>query len=839
MRYILRQVWIIAGAALCIAACSREEPAGAPGGREAVLRAWIVNEETRTGFDSHVGKFAWSEGDRIAIHLSDGTFHSTEVNPETGAFTCSTTPTKKRDAYAIYPASAADAANYGSPTLNVILPAEYDIADEPSSIFAPVPMIAVNRQAEDDLYFRHVGGLLRITCDRVPVGTKSIAVTASRNIAGTFAVTNPASENPTISTGGNSPTVTFHIAASALTEKASGIILNLPVPVGPLATLKLAALDASGAELYAVTRDIDIDIPRYHGKKVLGSLTEVYSDSMEMILTAGDETDWTYKIPFKAGTTLPADMRILWGDGSVVEYPAGTAVENNTDLFSHTYSAAGDYTLTIEIETETPGQCKMPVMTYDRRNSGSDYQEGDSQKMMLRSLPTPLLPMDATDAACFRRCSRLTHICPDLFIKNPRLSNFDYVFHRCTSLTEIPADLFSHNPDAKSFYFAFGFCTSLSSIPETLFSSNPKITSFGFTFTSCTGLSCTIPERLFAGNPLATDFNATFYGCKNLVGAIPEGLFANNPLAESFSSVFYDCINLTGSIPERLFVNNTKVKSFSGCFRYCDKLTGTIPEDLFANAPLVTDFSLTFNHCLNITGTIPEKLFSRNPKVQSFWSTFDQCWGLEGTIPENLFANNPDVTDFTHTFCWETRLRGPIPENLFANNRKVTTFRGLFELSGIDGSVPENLFANQPDVTNFDYVFRETDISEIPAGLFANNSKVTSFHQAFESALRLRSVPDGLFEHNPLATDFYRCFYYNNLTISSKVFTGTTWTPETRFASCTLKVNFQECFYWAISDNDSSSIPELWNYTYGNGVNSSRCFTQNSYTIPGVPDGWK
>ena len=56
-------------------------------------RAIIVNpEETRTSFDSYVGKFAWSDGDEIAIHLSDGTFYSTAVNAETGAFTCSTTP---------------------------------------------------------------------------------------------------------------------------------------------------------------------------------------------------------------------------------------------------------------------------------------------------------------------------------------------------------------------------------------------------------------------------------------------------------------------------------------------------------------------------------------------------------------------------------------------------------------------------------------------------------------------------------------------------------------------------------------------------------------------------
>ena len=293
MMKVYTHISLLAISCLLLSCAGLEKESPAAPVDDNVSHAYIVApEETRTDFDSYAGKFAWSEGDKIAIHMNDGTFYETEVNAETGVFTCSTTASKHRDAYAIYPASVRDASNYGSPTLNVVLPAEYDISDNLASDFSPVPMIASNREEESDLYFRHVGGLLRITCDKVPVGTQKIAVTFDRNIAGTFAVTNPASDEPTISTGGSTPTVTFQIAETALTERTDGIVLNLPVPVGALATMKVAVLDASDTELYAVSRDIYVRIDRTRGKKFLCFLTASDSPSTSGIVTLGNLTDY-------------------------------------------------------------------------------------------------------------------------------------------------------------------------------------------------------------------------------------------------------------------------------------------------------------------------------------------------------------------------------------------------------------------------------------------------------------------------------------------------------------------------------------------------------------------
>ena len=823
MRYISRHilafapVTLAAGAAalLALAACSREQVVDADEPfDDGVQHAYIVAPtETRTDFDSYVGKFAWSEGDEIAIHLSDGTFYSTEVNAETGAFACSTTPSKKRDAYAVYPAAAADAANYGSPTLNVVLPAEYDISANLFSDYSPVPMIAVNKQAEDDLYFRHVGGLLRITCDRVPVGTQKIAVTASRNIAGTFSVTNPASDNPTISTGGNAQTVTFRVAETYLSQRTDGIILNLPVPIGPVTTLKVAALNNTGTEIYSDTRDIDIDIARYSGKKCAYSLTRVIHDSMQLVVRAGDDTAWEFEIPFPFNLTLPGDMRILWGDGSYSEAPAGSTKAMNPEKFKHTYAAPGDYTITIETVTSNPDGPQMPEMVFMYRNE-TTYE---NSRLMLKAVPTPLLRMDIGGGMLFAGCRNLESICPDLLSKNrqfttlasafssctsltgsipdgffdnnPYLQSFNGIFQNCTGLTgSIPPGLFDKCTRAKDFSDMFSRCTGLTGrIPEGLFDHCPDVTTFERTFSECSGLTGSIPDGLFAHNSQVTIFNGVFNGCTGLTGCIPDGLFDGCPSVLLLGSAFSGCSGLTGRIPEGLFGQCTLLRDVGGCFSGCTGLTGEIPAGLFAACPDVRTFGSVFSGCTGLTGGIPANLFAGKAQAYGFsWaffgcsgltgsipeglfagtkgsefaSVFEGCTGLSGSIPGGLFSGVATYASFKRSFAGCTGLSGLLPAGLFAGKTGTTSFEETFMgCSGLTGAIPADLFDGCAAVTSFRGVFNGcSGLTTLPGGLFASCDKVKTYEYAFNGCSSLGGIPSGLFDNSPKVTTFAYLF---------------------------------------------------------------------------------
>ena len=762
--------------------------------------AYIVNEEeTRTDFDSFVGKFTWTEGDKIAIHLTDGTFYETPVNPETKVFTSSTTSTKQRNLYAIYPASVRDNDNYGDPNLNVVLPDSYDITGKLSSDYSPVPMIAVNTEEESDLYFRHVGGLLRITCNAVPAGTKWISVSFDRPVTGTFTVSSPASTSPTISNGGSGNTVTFTLSESSLSEKTSGIILNVPLPTGPYTQVRTAVIDQSGSEIYAVTRDVNFTVQRFHGRRMAYSLTEVFTDSMQLVVTASDETGWEYTLPIAQGAPLPADLSIDWGDGTTSFAPANSNTESSYSSITHTYSSAGDYTITITASRESRGAMFPMIRQWYKHETAID----GPYDLMLKALPTPLLQTDNDSAEyIFSNCLSLETICPDLFVKNPQFYYLRFAFENCQKLQGIPAGLLDCLPDLENLYGAFEMsdyfirncglepisnrlplgipdglfdnnpkitdlgavfsgCNGIPRIPDGLFDFNPEIENFNEVFHGCSGITGPIPANLFSNNTKATGFRSTFYNCSGLTDEIPENLFANNPEVTSFAGTFDYCRNLSGSIPEYLFVNNTKVRSFSGTFEGCSNLTGSIPANLFAYSPEATGFYGTFRGCEKLSGTIPENLFSNQNNVDSFAWVFSDCRNLEGPIPTNLFATNPHVKSFEHTFDTCTKLTGPIPEDLFKYNTEVENFQGLFcWCSCLSGSIPENLFALQPEVTDFNCLFAGTSIEgEIPANLFVHQTKVTDFGGLFWNCTNLTGeIPVDLFATNPLATSFQRTF---------------------------------------------------------------------------------
>ena len=320
----------LAGAALLLG-CTRTEPetVGA-----ASLTARIAEEipTTRTSYDGYEGKFLWNEGDEIAVHIADGTaagrYETFKVLPndpaETASVPISTTSSMSRNGYAVYPASAAVAASYGSPTLKVALPAEYDISDIVSgassiktSDFSPCPMVAINdpTAAPDELDFYHVGGLLRITLKGVKATTQKVRVAFDEYATGTFTVATPSAipsasvEGPKITApdeSGRGKVVTFTLAESSLgaTLAAGNIVLNVPVPCVTFNSVTVETLNAAGEAEAAKTFDEKpLVFNRHHGKKlafgelaldfVLGTLPDATTEGLSDVMVAylgGDDS---------------------------------------------------------------------------------------------------------------------------------------------------------------------------------------------------------------------------------------------------------------------------------------------------------------------------------------------------------------------------------------------------------------------------------------------------------------------------------------------------------------------------------------------------------------------
>lgn len=267
---------IIAAGAILLSACTQTEVD--PSGGVLTARLEQTEPETRASFDDVDGKMAWTAGDKVAVYVGNA-YQEAEITPSNGHLAVSETSISFRKHYAVYPSSVADASNYGNPTLKVILPSSYDITDivagSKTSDFSPVPMVAVNNTLNSVLFFRHVGGLLRVRCNNVPAGTKSLKVTVDGGITGAFEVASPSSDNPTITsvaaTAGNS-SVVFVVSAEGLAESTNGIILNVPVPCGTYSNYRLQAFstgDGTGEALSAMQEvEESHTFARHHGWKL-------------------------------------------------------------------------------------------------------------------------------------------------------------------------------------------------------------------------------------------------------------------------------------------------------------------------------------------------------------------------------------------------------------------------------------------------------------------------------------------------------------------------------------------------------------------------------------------
>ena len=238
------------------------------------LRA-VIEEETKVSFDGVEGRFSWNTGDQIAVYVGSA-FQNATVEPTTGDFSIEETETELRNFYAVYPAAIAVAD--GAPTtLKVNLPASYDVsalAAAGDDEFSPVPMVAVNSNDQDLLYFRHVGGLLRVVCTNLPTSVKTITVIFDNDVTGEYTVNVSDPRNPRITNrgegeGSNASTVTFTVSANGL-PATNSFALNVPVPCGTYAKIEVKAYgnDMSNPVLQQEYSKASLTFARHHGKLI-------------------------------------------------------------------------------------------------------------------------------------------------------------------------------------------------------------------------------------------------------------------------------------------------------------------------------------------------------------------------------------------------------------------------------------------------------------------------------------------------------------------------------------------------------------------------------------------
>lgn len=238
------QYLLLAGLVVLAAACENEIAIdnGDEGSEQQMITETIsanILGETKATVDANA-KFAWTVGDNIAVHVSNGKYVFTSGTggaseaAASASFTVSYPVETSRDFFAIFPSTIVDenAANYGQSehSLDVTLPASYAL-DEVSGTATPCPMIATNTPGSG-WTFSQLCGLLRLSVNSIPSDATGLIVQfPGKKVNGNFAIASPVTPGTstimtdTPASGEDQITVTFSAGITSAT-------INLPLPTG-------------------------------------------------------------------------------------------------------------------------------------------------------------------------------------------------------------------------------------------------------------------------------------------------------------------------------------------------------------------------------------------------------------------------------------------------------------------------------------------------------------------------------------------------------------------------------------------------------------------------------
>ena len=281
-------IFFISALILFAVSCEKEENSPSQTENEPVSEVKMITEvvsggrgeSTKATISNTDASFAWTAGDNVAVHISNGKYVYTSDDGASGAtpkaspdndkasFTVVYPDGYSRDAFALYPSTIVDknATNYGQSgqPLDVTLPSSYTLAQVQDEV-SPCPMISVNTAGADWNFFQ-LCGLLRLTVNNIPDAAKRLEIDFNgKNVAGKFAIPDPVNGNGTSTIAladaieSNSSVITITKDGTDAVLGATSLTVNIPLPVGKYTNVTIKAFDVlfEGSAILTITRPFE------------------------------------------------------------------------------------------------------------------------------------------------------------------------------------------------------------------------------------------------------------------------------------------------------------------------------------------------------------------------------------------------------------------------------------------------------------------------------------------------------------------------------------------------------------------------------------------------------
>ena len=608
---------------------------------EELEATYPVDPATRTAFNEDSGKFAWTEGDELAFHLSNGTYTSAPIDPATSKVKLYLPVGVTRDNYAVYPASAVveEAATVGN--MQVTLPSTYDISGNLETEFVPMPLIATNDADNKKLKFEHVGGLLQVNLN-VPAGVKTAKLSMGKTITGTFDLVS-GSGNGVIEAGeASDDALTFVLSEEGLAAETS-VKLLAPLPTGTYENFDIVFSDGND-DNYKFEKDLSAnpwDFARSGGKKV--SINESSFDNIapdyfwfealssysRVYVYKGQSSGFYYSIDNKK-TWIPieSDSQTTINLNKVGDrvYFYGTVGKISTLSYSERIFngsgklAAGGDIMTLLLKT---GATLYSSVFYNLFNNNSALVDASE-----------IVFPDYTESNCynsmFNKCENLSVAPVILPAENVKQMAYSNMFYWCTSLV-VPPIISAKKASTQSCYNMFYYCKSLTEAPDLLID---EFVSFdgelvqhclGGMFGSCSSL--TKATNLIAKDVPMSAYSEMYANCISLVN--PPEIAVEHVGTGALSGMFLNCKSLT-SIPEMSNIIDAANSTSGGAFyRMFSGCTGLVDlSDYSLVLPHIADgaYGDMFKGCTSLTKA--PKILATSAGMRSCASMFNGCTSL-------------------------------------------------------------------------------------------------------------------------------------------------------------------------------------------------------------------
>ncbi len=226
-------------------------------------------ESTKATISDSDASFAWTAGDNVAVHISNGKYVYTsddgasgatlKASPDKASFTVVYPDDYSRDAFALYPSTIVDkdATNYGQSeqSLDVTLPSSYTLA-QVSGETSPCPMISTNTAGAGWVFYQ-LCGLLRLTVNDIPATAKRLEIDFNgKKVCGDFSIASPVIPNTSNIDTADDATKDYITVTKDGTDAVLGetsLTINIPLPAGTYNKISVIAYDeiSGGNALYA------------------------------------------------------------------------------------------------------------------------------------------------------------------------------------------------------------------------------------------------------------------------------------------------------------------------------------------------------------------------------------------------------------------------------------------------------------------------------------------------------------------------------------------------------------------------------------------------------------